>query len=245
MWSMSDQRIVFWQLPPCWGLPNASPFCLKLETWLRMAKIPYEAKSVTGPPKSKSGKIPYVERPDGSLLSDSSLIIETLTREHAVRLDEGLSVSEQSQATLLQRLFEEELYFHMLYDRWYDPAGWQLTEPAYFASLPWVVRKLVVPVVRRQLIAAVRGQGIARLPGDYRHKKGIADVAAVAGSLGDRQFFLGRPTTTDAVAYGFLANCLGSPVRSPTSDSVREHANLVSFCARMKELYWKDWSAPA
>ena len=47
---MSDQRIVFWQLSPCWGLPNASPFCLKLETWLRMAKIPYEAKSVTGPP---------------------------------------------------------------------------------------------------------------------------------------------------------------------------------------------------
>ena len=242
---MSDQRIVFWQLSPCWGLPYASPFCLKLETWLRMAKIPYEAKSVTGPPKSKSGKMPYVERPDGSLLADSGLIIETLTREHAVKLDEGLSPSERAQGILLQRLFEEDLYFQLLYDRWYDPAGWKLTEPAYFASLPWVARKLVVPVVRRQLIAALRGQGIARLPEDYRHRKGIADISAIAASLGDRQFFLGRPTTTDAIAYGFLANCLFVPVRSPTADSVREHQNLVSFCERMKELYWKDWSPPA
>ena len=242
---MSDQRIVFWQLPPCWGLPNASPFCLKLETWLRMAKIPYEAKSINGPPKSKSGKMPYLERPDGSLLTDSSLIIETLTREHAVKLDEGLSPSERAQGILLQRLFEEDLYFQMLYDRWYDPAGWKLTEPAYFASLPWVARKLVVPVIRRQLIAALRGQGTARLPEDYRHRKGIADISAVAASLGDRQFFLGRPTTTDAIAYAFLVNCLFVPVRSPTADSVREHQNLVSFCERMKELYWKGWSPPA
>jgi len=30
------------QLPPAFGLPNASPFCLKLETWLRMADLPYQ-----------------------------------------------------------------------------------------------------------------------------------------------------------------------------------------------------------
>ena len=245
MGSMSDQRIVFWQLPPCWGLPNASPFCMKLETWLRMVNLPYEAKSVTGPPKSKSGKIPYLERPDGTLLSDSSLIIETLTGEHGVRLDEGLSATERAQGLLLQRLFEEELYFHLLYDRWYDPAGWQITAPAYFDGLPWFVRKVVVPVIRRQLMAAVRGQGIARLSADYRNKKGIADIGAIAATLGDREFFLGRPTTTDAIAYAFLANCLWTPVRSPTSDSVREHQNLVSFCERMKERYWKGWSPPA
>lgn len=210
-----------------------------------MANIPYVAKSVTGPPKSKSGKIPYVERPDGSLLSDSSLIIETLSREHSVKLDDGLSKVERAQGLLLQRMFEEELYFHILYDRWYDPEGWRITAPAYFDSLPWVVRTLVVPVIRRQLIAAVRGQGVGRLPDDYRHKKGIADVGAIAELLGERPFFLGRPSSVDAVAYGFLANCLWTPVRSPTSDAVREYRNLVSYCERMKETYWKGWSAPA
>lgn len=242
---MSNQPVVFWQLPPCWGLPNASPFCLKLETWLRMAGLAYVAKDIKGPPKSKSGKIPYIERPDGSLLSDSSVIIETLTREHSVKLDDGLSSTEKAQGLLIQRLFEEELYFHMLYDRWFDPAGWQITEPAYFKSLPWILRTAVVPVIRRQLIGALRGQGTARLPDEYRQKKGIADLSAVAAVLGERQFFLGRPSTVDAIAYGFLANCLWTPVRSPVVDSAREHRNLVAFCERMKETYWKDFKASA
>ncbi len=31
--------IVLYQFPPAFGLPNASPFCMKLETWLRMAQL--------------------------------------------------------------------------------------------------------------------------------------------------------------------------------------------------------------
>ncbi len=31
-----------YQFAPAFGLPNASPFCMKLETWLRMAGLPFE-----------------------------------------------------------------------------------------------------------------------------------------------------------------------------------------------------------
>jgi len=237
---MSDEPIVLWQPSPCWGLPSASPFCLKVETWLRMAAIPYVAKSLSGPPKSSNGKMPYIERPGGGLLSDSSLIIETLTQERGVKLDDGLTSGEYAQGILLQRMFEEEIYFHIVYDRWHAPEGWALTAPAYFGSLPWAVRRLVVPMIRRRVIAAVRGQGTSRLPPDYRQKKGIADVGAVAELLGERQFFLNRPSRFDAVAYGFLANCLWTPVPSAIADAAREHRNLVRFCERMKETYWKD-----
>lgn len=37
--------IKLYQFTPAWGLPNPGPFCLKLETWLRMADIPYELVS--------------------------------------------------------------------------------------------------------------------------------------------------------------------------------------------------------
>jgi hypothetical protein len=30
------------QFAPAFGLPNASPFCMKLETYLRMAGLPFE-----------------------------------------------------------------------------------------------------------------------------------------------------------------------------------------------------------
>jgi hypothetical protein len=33
--------IALHQFPPALGLPNASPFCLKLELYLRMAGLPY------------------------------------------------------------------------------------------------------------------------------------------------------------------------------------------------------------
>ena len=33
--------IKLYQFPPAFGLPNASPFCMKLETYLRMAGLPF------------------------------------------------------------------------------------------------------------------------------------------------------------------------------------------------------------
>ena len=44
-----------------WGLPSASPFCLKLETYLRMTKLPYE--SVVNPDLRLAPyrKLPYIK----------------------------------------------------------------------------------------------------------------------------------------------------------------------------------------
>ena len=120
---MSD-TIVLWQMRPLWGLPNPSPFCMKVETWLRMAGLPYQARPIEGSPQSLSGKVPYIDRPDGSVLWDSSVIIDTLSRERGVDLDRGLSPTDRAIGTLLQRTFEEDLYFVVLYERWVDDANW-------------------------------------------------------------------------------------------------------------------------
>jgi len=34
--------IKLYQFAPAFGLPNASPFCMKMETYLRMAGLPFE-----------------------------------------------------------------------------------------------------------------------------------------------------------------------------------------------------------
>ncbi len=51
--------IILYQFPAVWGLPNASPFCMKVETYLRMTEIPYEPKLVMDPRKSPKGKIAF------------------------------------------------------------------------------------------------------------------------------------------------------------------------------------------
>lgn len=240
---MSEAPVVLWQMPPAWGLPNPSPFCMKVETWLRMTGIPYVAKPIEGPPKSRSKKFPYIERPDGTLLSDSSAIIETLTRERGVTLDAWLSEQDRALGLLLQRTFEEELYFILLFERWLIDKNWEKVKPAYFGNMPWVVRKGIVPLVRRKVRAYAYGQGVARLEENERHRKGESDIRSIAKILGDKPYVLGRPSSFDAVAYAFLANLIWVPITSHVGDVARGQTNLVSYCERMKAAYFGDSTA--
>jgi glutathione S-transferase len=238
---MTQPKIVLWQMQPLWGLPNGSPFCMKVETWLRMAGLPYEARAIQGPPKSKSGKIPYIERADGSLLSDSSTIIATLTREHDVTLDRALSAQDRALGVLLQRTLEENLYFIALHERWVEDGNWTRTAKDYFGEFPLLIRTLVVPFVRRKVIASARGQGVARLSRDERLAKAKLDLSAIAHLLGDKPYFFGQPSSYDAIAYAFLANLLWSPYPGPLQDAGRAEPTLAAYCERMKAAYFADW----
>ncbi len=238
---MTSAPIVLWQMHALWGLPNASPFCMKVETWLRMAGLPYQTRTITGPPKSKSSKIPYVERPDGSLLYDSSCILETLTRERGVALDGHLSALDRAVGLLLQRTLEDSLYFLVLYERWVDDENWARTARDYFGHFPLPMRVLVVPLIRRKIVAAALGQGVARLPASERVARSKADVRAVAELLGDKPYFFVRPSSYDAIAYAFLANVLWAPYETAIKHELRAQANLVAFLERMKAAYYADW----
>jgi len=59
-----------WIMPACWGLPNASPFVVKVQAWLRMADIPHETLELRGPARSATGKVPYLDR----VLESSNLV---------------------------------------------------------------------------------------------------------------------------------------------------------------------------
>lgn len=76
-----------YQYERTWGIPNLSPFCCKIETYLRMAEIDYEIKPALplGAPK---GKLPYIED-NGQALGDSRFIITHLKSTYK-DLDKGL-----------------------------------------------------------------------------------------------------------------------------------------------------------
>ena len=65
------------QFPAALGLPNASPFCMKLETYLRMTGLPFEVRPVTDPRRAPKGKLPYIDD-GGTVLADSNLILDYL-----------------------------------------------------------------------------------------------------------------------------------------------------------------------
>ena len=49
------------QFPPVFGR-NVSPFTLKLETWLRLAEVPYEIVPTRNPARGPKGKLPFMAK---------------------------------------------------------------------------------------------------------------------------------------------------------------------------------------
>lgn len=96
--TVNTQPVDVCSLPGVRGLPSASPFCLKLFTGFRIVGMPYDLKVLRGPPtKPRTCKAPYIERADGSVLPDSNLIIDTLSMERQITLDDHLNSTSELQ----------------------------------------------------------------------------------------------------------------------------------------------------
>ncbi len=230
--------ITLYQFPPCWGLPNASPFCMKVENYLRMSNLPYRTVSVLNPAKGPKGKLPFITD-NGQTVADSSFILDYLKATHGDTLDAQLGEAERAQALALQRLLEEHLYWCAVHDRWAVDENWAFTKPAFFGALPPAVRDLVAALARRGQLKELHGQGIGRHTREEIDALGKADLTALSHVLAGKPFFLGdRPTSLDATAYAFLANLLWVPIDSPLTRHARALQNLTAYAERMKQRYY-------
>lgn len=230
--------ITLHQFAPAFGLPNASPFCMKLETYLRMAGLPYELANDGNVFKAPKGKLPYIED-DGHAVADSSFIIDDLKRRYGDQLDVGLSAGERAVALAFQRLIEENLYWAVVQTRWFDDQAWPKTRAAFFGALPAPARAVVARLARRGMRSEMRGHGMGRHSVAEIHAIGCRDVSAIADFLADKPFMMGaQPRSLDATAYAFLANLLWAPVDSPIVRHARSLPALQAYCERMKQRYY-------
>lgn len=232
--------IKLYQFRPAFGLPNASPFCMKVETYLRMAELPYECPRGADLRKAPKGKMPYLED-EGAVVADSTFIIDYLKRKYGDPLDSHLGSAERAAALACQRMLEENTYWAVLYFRWIDEAGWRLTREAFFDWMKPPLRWIVPAVARRTVRRELHGQGMGRHTRDEIGAIGKKDLTAAADFLGDKAFFLGaQPSSLDATAYAFLANVLSVPVESPLKAHAQQYPQLEAYCRRMKKRYYGD-----
>src|SRR5690242_15844166 len=101
---------------PAFGLPDASPFVVKVETYLRMTGQKYE--TITGDVrKAPRGQLPLVEI-DGKVVPDSTAIIDQLEFARAEKLDGRLDAKQRAVGLAFKTMLEEHLYFGVLFMRW-------------------------------------------------------------------------------------------------------------------------------
>lgn len=145
-----------YQFERTWGIPNLSPFCCKVETYLRFAGIDYEVEAVL-PTTAPKGKLPYIVDNEMTL-ADSRFIIFHLKLAYR-DLDDELMDKDLAISVALQRLIEEHLFWIALYSRWqYTDQNWQTNKTAIFSALPLIVRDIGATLTRRNIQQQIYGQ---------------------------------------------------------------------------------------
>lgn len=211
---------------------------MKLETYLRMAGLPFELVNDGNVFKAPKGKLPYIED-EGRVVADTSFIIDYLKQRYGDPLDAALSASERAVALAFQRLIEENLYWAVVQTRWLDDSGWPKTRAAFFGALPAPARAVVALLARRGLRSEMRGHGMGRHTAQEIYDIGCRDVSAIADFLSDKPFMMGaQPTSLDASAYAFIANLLWAPVDSPILRHAQRLPALLAYCERMRARFF-------
>jgi len=238
--------ILLYTLAPQWGIGSISPACLKLETWLRMTKLPYQKAIATLEDFeiAPKGKLPFIRYGD-RLFGDSTLIIALLKQQESVDLDRDLTASERAISVAFRRMVKENLYWGGVYIRYCIEENWLayrdtlrelvgqgLSDPEWEA-----IAQGIYDSVRSQL----EGHGLGRHSDEEIVQIICEDIQALSDFLGDKPFFLGdRPTTLDATVYGYIANYIRPPYQSPMVDFALARSNLCQHCDRMAEQYFPE-----
>jgi glutathione S-transferase len=202
-----------------------------------MADIPYEP-AYGEPTDGPKGKVPWIDD-DGTLVGDSSFIIDHLKAKYGDCLDSRLTPRERALGHAVKRMLEENLYFVSSYSKWVEDEGFKIYAAELFAGMPEEQLQYVPDMVRKKVTEKLSGQGIARHNRDEVYEIGLRDVESFGELLGDSNYLFGdQPTSYDACAFGVIGNLKDGPFASPVRDAIRASANMTSYIDLIRKTYF-------
>jgi len=235
-WKKTPKDVVILHcFPPARTLPNASPFVLKVQTYLRMANIQFKLDHVDyfGP----KGKTPWISL-NGEHIPDSHFILQHLNKKFEKNFNGNYSEEQLSIARLVRITLEEYIFW-----------GGVLYRMIFGLSTFTQVMNIPVPLWVIQLVIGRRwkkysyAQGIGRHTKEEIYETTTDALRSVSKILGNKKFILGdEPCEDDCAIFGMLAQCIWGLPHSPYEQlSNGELKNIKEYCLRMKERFWADW----
>ena len=226
--------ITLFRFGPAWDKFGCiSQFVLKIDTYLRMAGIEFETRSLgigfdeTAP----KGKLPYIEH-GGAQIADSSIIVDYLKEHFGDPLDEALSSSERAKGHVIKRMIEEHIWWIMARERWWAPENPYWDTPGMLKEFDQASYEEARDDSQRKCIE----HGVGAFTEDELDKRGREDLEAFSIFLGEHPYILGdQPTSVDATTYAFLWQILNGPYTSQLKDAAQDHDNLSAYIQRMSE----------
>merc|ERR1711972_939760 len=97
-------------------VPSISPFCLKLESWLKLHGIKYQNIDHKCKFRSRKGMLPFIEI-NGEEIADSNMIIDTLAAKFGKEMPAQLSAEQKNVQHAMVAMVENHLHWTMVHWR--------------------------------------------------------------------------------------------------------------------------------
>jgi len=230
--------ITLYNFGPLQGLADPSPFCLKVDCYMRAASIEFETKSGANYiGKSPKHKLPYIED-DGKAIGDSSFILEYLKDKYGDTLDKDLNAEQKAVARAFTKMMDENLYWCIVHSRWIGE-GWPQIKQEFFGKMPFPLKMLIPGIAQKRVRKSLYQHGLGRHSELEILDIASKDITALSDYLGTKDYFLINKTTSlDVSAYAFLAEMIVPELKCELNEIARSFDNLVSFVKRMKSQYY-------
>jgi glutathione S-transferase len=224
--------ITLYTFGPGFGLPDPSPFVMKGEMLLKLAKLEYQANT-KGFLRAPKGKLPYIDD-DGTVIADSTLMRLHFERKYGIDYDRGLSEHERGIAWATEKMLEDHMYWVLVYWRWMNDANFERGPANFFKRAPAFIRPLVKWKVRGNVRRNLHAHGISRHNESEMTAMSDRAFEALSRVLGDNRYLMGNEVCgADATAFAFIAGSLCPIFESPAHAKARSLPNLAAYRDRM------------
>jgi len=234
-WNKTPKNVViFHGIPRGRRVPTGSPFVLKLETYLKVANIPYKLDPVDsfGP----TGKTPWISY-NGEHVGDSHFAIQYLNKKLEKDLNACHSEEKLALAHAVRILLEDHLFWGLRL--WAFLGDGKKSFPDH-VHIPYIQRNLFVFLYGLTIKKQTWAQGLSRHSPVEIEQMMIRDLRAVSKILGNNRFIIGDIVCEDDCAiFGFLALLVwGHATESQYGKLVKDELpNIIGYCERMKAKY--------
>ncbi|KAI6197551.1 Failed axon connections-like protein [Aphelenchoides besseyi] len=204
--------VYLFQYPRLKCVPNLSPYCIKLETWLRFTKVNY--KNVEDLPmshRSHEGTLPKIEY-NGEEYADSAFIINELPNLLGIQSpDSVLSAEQKAVALAFEKMIEDSLTLGSAKFRYEHMDDITALWPPKFGFA-----QSLFNIFFKRMLTSKLGKKMY-LMGD-------------------------TPTKVDASLFAVLALMLYMPFdMEPKTHIINNCSNLKTYADRIRDQFWPDW----
>lgn len=238
--------VYLYQFSRCPTLPSASPFCLKVETFLRLAEIKYENVDHKMKYKSKKGQLPFVEL-NGREIADSDIIVKELSQHFNKDLDANLTAEQKTVSHAMESMLNNHTSWVVRWWRYNNPteflkASQMDMKKTLNSRLPNSLLNVLFRIGFKSNVKMVVGHGIGHHTTEEIYDFGKSDLKALSELLGTKDYFFGtEPHLLDITAFAHLCQFIYIPFGGMKEWMETETPNLIALVDRIKNRAFPDW----